>query len=49
MASFQYSGRAGDGAEVKGVLDAATPSAAAELLMQRGITPIRIVAGGAAV
>lgn len=45
MASFQYSGRAGDGAEVKGVLDAATPSAAAELLMQRGITPIRIVAG----
>lgn len=49
MASFQYSGRGGDGAEVKGVLDAATPSAAAELLMQRGITPIRIVAGGAAV
>ncbi len=49
MPAFTYSGRGGDGAEVKGVLEAATPSAAAEQLIQRGITPIRIAAGGATV
>jgi len=42
MASFAYSGRQADGSETKGVIDAASPGAAAELLVQRGVTPVRI-------
>jgi len=47
MASFQYAGRGGDGAEVKGVLEAVSQSAAADILLQRGVTPIRITAQAA--
>lgn len=48
MASFQYTGRGGDGSEIKGVIEAPGATAAAELLLQRGITPIRIVEQAAA-
>lgn len=47
MAFFEYTGRAGDGSEARGVLEAATPGAAADQLLQRGIRPVRIVPGKA--
>lgn len=49
MAAFQYAGRGADGAEIKGVIDAPNESAAAGLLLQRGVTPIRISASAAGV
>ncbi len=49
MAAFQYAGRGADGAEIKGVIDAPNESAAAGLLLQRGVTPIRITASAAGV
>ena len=47
MPFFEYSGRAGDGSEARGVLEAATACAAADQLVQRGIRPTRIVPGRA--
>jgi MSHA biogenesis protein MshG len=47
MPFFEYSGRAGDGSEARGVLEAATAGAAADQLVQRGIRPTRIVPGRA--
>ncbi len=47
MPFFEYTGRAGDGSEARGVLEAATPGAAADQLLQRGIRPVRIVPGKA--
>lgn len=47
MPFFEYTGRAGDGSEARGVLEAATPGAVADQLLQRGIRPVRIVAGKA--
>lgn len=49
MAAFQYAGRGADGAEIKGVIDAPNESAAAGLLLQRGVTPIRISASAGGV
>ena len=49
MIAFSYTGRTAQGS-VNGVLEAATPAAAAEVLMSRGVTPltIRQTAGAAA-
>lgn len=41
MLTFAYTGRSG-GAEVRGTLQAATPGAAADALLARGVTPLRI-------
>lgn len=48
MATFQYAAREASGAEVKGSLEAADRGAAADQLMQRGLTPVRIEQGKAA-
>ena len=41
MIAFSYTGRTAQGS-VNGVLEAATPAAAAEVLMSRGVTPLTI-------
>ncbi len=46
MPRFAYTGRAASGA-VSGELDGADATAVATLLMSRGVTPLRITAGGA--
>ena len=47
MAFFLYAARDSSGSEVKGNLEAADQSAAADQLIQRGLTPVRIVPGKA--
>ena len=47
MAQWRYSGRSA-GAAVSGLLEGATAGAVADLLLARGVTPLRIEAGGAA-
>ena len=42
MAAFEYIGRDGSGAQVKGVIDAANAGAAAEQLSRQRIIPISI-------
>lgn len=48
MGQFQYVARDASGAEVKGAQEAASQGELANLLLQRGLTPVRIVAGKAA-
>ncbi len=44
MATFDYTGRNGQGTQTSGSIDAANSAAVAEQLFKRGITPIAIVA-----
>lgn len=45
MLNFQYTARDGAGNEARGSIEAQTQGAAADQLLQRGLTPIRIVEG----
>lgn len=47
MGYFNYIGRQGDGSEAKGGLEATSAQQAAQLLLQRGITPTKITEGKA--
>ncbi|GAA5218994.1 type II secretion system F family protein [Corallincola platygyrae] len=48
MPTFEYRGRDNSGKEVKGVIDAASANAAADLLAQRQVIPLQVSASSAA-
>lgn len=45
MATFYYQGRNADGSKASGLVEAATEELAAEMLLNKGIVPLRLRRG----